>query len=419
VDVPALASIATNTLGASGPMNLLFNQSALPTGALPGDVTLLSLAGGGFGTANLATQGAPPPLLPGQRYFLGVQNTGSGTESFILQVNFDVGLLTNITALSNGIPVTTNINSNLPEFYSFTVPPNAALVTFQLLNPANGQVNLYARQGLPLPGPLSFDYQSANAGASDQFIVITTNSAPVPLPSPDTVSGLPQPPTTWYLAVYNFAGLSNGYTVLATCVTNGGLTVINLNYQTNFTCQTNAPPGYPANLLYSFAADANTVGVQFTVTNLSASGNVELLVGEGVFPTPEDFYIGSFNAGASNQYVSIATNADLPSVTNVTWYVAVPNPSGSKVTYSITAAESTNGVVPAPLFLGASISSPTNGFTMYWRAVFGTTYQIEVSTNLGRWAFVTNVTPRTSIGSYTDSVPVNTQPARFFRLTAP
>jgi subtilisin-like proprotein convertase family protein len=419
VDVPALANFATNILSAaSGPMNLLFNQSALPTGTLPGDVTLISLASAGASNAILATVGAPPPLIPGQRYFLGVQNTTSNAETFSLQVNFDVGFLTNITALSNGIPVTNSIVANGTNFYSFIVPPNAALVTFQLLNPANGQVNLYARQGLPLPGPLSFDYQSENAGASDQFIVITANSAPVPLPSPYAGGALPQAPTTWYLAAYNFAGLSNGYTVLATYVTNGGMTVIALTNNAPYT--NTAAPGFPTNLMYSFSAtNASAVGVQFTVTNLSTNGNVELLADTNVFPTPEDFYIGSFNAGPLIQFVAIGTNADLPSVTNVTWYLAVPNTSSNSINYSIVALQSTNALPSLPLILGASVSSVTNQFTMYWQAVPGMSYQIEVSTNLGSWALVTNVMPQTTIGAYTDSVPVSTQQARFFRLTAP
>jgi hypothetical protein len=421
VDVPALATFATNILfGANGPMNLLFNQSALPTGTLPGDVMLLSLTGRS-GSNTLAAQGAPPPLIPGQRYFLGVQNTSSVQETFSLEVNFDVPSGTNITVLSNGIAVTNSLSTNGPEYYSFLVPTNASLVTFQLLNPANGEVDLYARDGLPLPGPLNFDYQSANAGINDQFIVISTNSAPVPLPSPEANGVVQVPPATWYLSVYNVSGVTNAdYTILATYVTNGGVTVINLNNQANYTYQTNAPAGYPTNLMYSFiATNAKAAGVQFAVSNLSTIGNVELLVGESVYPTPDDFYIGSFNAGTIEQYVSIATNTDLPSVTNVIWYVAVPNTSSLNVTYSITATETTNAVGSSPLFVGASIASPTNGFTMYWQAVPGTIYQIEVSTDLSSWAVVTNVTAQTTMGSYTDSVPVLTQTTRFFRLTVP
>jgi hypothetical protein len=49
----------------------------------------------------------------------------------------------------------------------------------------------------------------------------------------------------------------------------------------------------------------------------------------------------------------------------------------------------------------------------------GTTYQIEVSTNLSKWSVMTNFTAQTTTASYTDPVPAKTQKSRFFRLTAP
>jgi subtilisin-like proprotein convertase family protein len=426
VDVPATANYATNTLfKASGPMNLYFNQNALPTGSLPGDVTLVSLGAAGAGSDTLTTQGAPPPLVPGQRYFLGVQGTGPGPESFNLRVNFDVNANTNIIALTNHVALTTNIFTNGPMFYSFLVPTNAIMATFQLLDPTNGQANLYARQGLPVPGPLSFDYQSLNQGTNDQFIVVTTNSVPVPLPAANPEDVLPISPTTWYLSVYNAAGVSNvGYTILATYVTTNELIIRDLNTYPDFTyrdLKPAAPPGFPTNVLYSFTITNNIYSaVQFTVTNLSANGPLQLLVGKGAFPTPDDFYIGSFNAGTGNQFVSIGTNASLTTLSNI-WYAAVPNVStnNAAVRYSITAAPYVSPMPATPLFIGAYVASPSTGFTMYWSAVAGTTYQIEVSTNLASWTVATNITATSTTAAYTDSVPVLLQPSRFFRIVAP
>ena len=223
VDVPLVANFATNLLfNASGPMNLLFNQYALPTGTLPGDVTLLSLTNGGpnAGSRTLSTLGAPPPLLPGQRYFLGVQNASQSAESFCLQVNFDVGTNTTITTLTNGLPIDPTVTTNSPVFYSFTVPTNAVLVTFQILGLTNGEADLYAHAGLPaLPGPFNFDYESRNEATNDQFIVITTNSQPGPpaaWSSTNTNNVVPLTPTTWYLSVYNPGTNNVGYTILAT-----------------------------------------------------------------------------------------------------------------------------------------------------------------------------------------------------------
>jgi subtilisin-like proprotein convertase family protein len=427
VDVPATANYATNILfNASGPMNLYFNQNALPTGGLPGDVTLVTLTGSEeAGTNTVATQGAPPPLIPGQRYFLGVQDTGSGKESFSLQVNFDVSANTNIIALTNSISMTTNIGTNGPQFYSFLVPTNAILVTFQLLDPTNGEANLYAREGLPVPYPLSFDYESLNEGTNDQFIAITTNSLPVPLQTVNTNDVLPQPPQTWYLSVYNPGTNTVGYTILATYVTTNDLLIRDLNKYANYTYRAlkpAAPPGFPANVMYSFTVtNTNAVAVQFTVTNISLNGDLQLLVQDGAFPTPDDFYIGSFNPGTNDQFVSIVTNASLISLSNV-WYAAVPNVStnNAAVRYSITAAILTNGPVrPVPLFIGASISSPSSGFTMYWSAAAGATYQIQVSTNLTSWSVATNITAQSNTAAYTDAVPVSSQKSRFFRIVAP
>jgi hypothetical protein len=426
VDVPATANFATNILfNATGPMNLYFNQDALPTGALPGDVTLVTLNAAGAGSNTLTTQGAPPPLIPGQRYFLGVQNTGGAPESFSLQVNFDVSTNTNIIALANSVALTTNLSTNGPLFYSFLVPTNAILVTFQLLEPTNGQANLYAREGLPVPGPLSFDYESLNEGTNDQFIVVTTNSVPVPLPVVNTNDVLPQSPKTWYLSVYNPGTNTVGYSIVATYVTTNTLLIRDLNKFPDFTyrdLKPAAPPGYPTNVMYSFTVtNTNAVAVQFTLTNISTNGNLQLMVGEGSFPTPENFYIGSFNPGVSDQFVSIVTNTALTSLSNI-WYAAVPNVSTNTaaVRYSITALVLTNGSPTAtPLFLGANITSPTNGFGMYWSAVAGTTYQIQVSTNLSTWTVATNITAQSATGAYTDTVPVLSQTLRFFRIVSP
>jgi subtilisin-like proprotein convertase family protein len=429
VDVPATANYATNILfNASGPMNLYFNQDLLPTGGLPGDATLLTLPNGGFnaGTNTLVAQGAPPPLIPGQRYFLGVQNTGAGPETFNLQVNFDVSVNTNIIALTNSVSLTTNISTNGAQFYSFLVPTNAILVTFQLLNPTNGQANLFAREGLPVPGPFNFDYESLNPGTNDQFIAVTTNSLPVPLQTVNTNNVLPETPKTWYLSVYNTGTNLVGYSIVATYVTTNTLLIRDLNKFPNYTYRdpkAPAPPGFPTNVMFSFTVtNTNVFALEFVVTNISTNGNLKLLVDDGAFPTWAQFYSGSTNSGTNNQVVVIVTNASLLSLSNI-WYAAIPNVStnNAAVRYSITASVFTNAPVPSPTpdFMGAYVTSPSAGFTMYWSGAAGTTYQVQVSSNLTSWAVTTNITAQSNVTSYTDTVPVNSQPLRFFRIIIP
>ncbi len=421
VDVPSYATFATNILtaiSAQAPgLTLYFDQTALPTGGLPGDMTLASgvIPANSPNINTLAALGAPPPLLPGQRYFLGVQNNSATNATFTIEVDFN-GTSNVITALNNAVPTNGVAGTNGPEYYSFVVPTNATMVTFQILNPTGGEVDLYASDGMPLPGPLSFDYESCNAGSSDQFIVVTTNSVPVALAVASANDVIPMPPSTWYLAVYSSPTntATVGYTIIATWVTNVEIQIIPLT--SGIAVPNSAPPGYPTNLLYSFTVTNNPAGIQFTVSNTSFTGNVELLADLAVFPTPEEFYSGSFNAGTNAQLVVIGTNATLPSLNGV-WYLAVPNTSTANVSYSIEATSIISGpVTNAPLFFGASVSSETGGFTMYWAATPGKTYEVEVSSNLITWTFVTNITTQFTNGSYTDPTPVASQPARFYRL---
>jgi hypothetical protein len=239
----------------------------------------------------------------------------------------------------------------------------------------------------------------------------------------DGVNGLlPTAPTTWYLSVYNPAGATTvGYTILATYVTNADLDIINLNIQPNFTYAEAQPPGYPTNLIYSFTVtNTNAAGLQFFVTNQTVNTSLELLVRDGVFPTPQKCFSGSFNSTlGSDQSVVIATNVGLTNLTGI-WYAVVPNLSGFVSDYSITATVLTNGpVTPTPLIVTASITSPGNGFTMTWNSVPGEIYQVDVSTNLSQWSAVTNVTATSTTASYTDPTPMASQTARFFRLQAP
>jgi len=351
IDVPYYASYATNILtsiSGGGPLTLLFNQNALPTGNLPGDRTF---ATGVFdnSSTNIMSTSTLPTLLPGQRYFLGVLNNGSTPAVFDLEVQFNV--TTNIViALTNDIPFSNIVGSNAigtngPQFYSFIVPTNAIMATFQILNATNGEVDLYAREGLPLPGPNSFDYESDNSGPGDQFIVVTTNSAPVPLPVVPTNDVIPLSPTIWYLGVYNNQNLTNlNYTIVASYVLSNQMTIIPLTNAIPFT--NTAAPGYPSNLVYSFSVTNYPGSVEFTVTNLSGVGNVQLLANLDSFPTPEAAYIGSFNTGTTPQFITVVPSAQIPSLNGI-WYLSVPNTSQVNVKYSITAY--TNYVAPPAL----------------------------------------------------------------------
>ncbi len=114
-----------------------------------------------------------------------------------------------IITLTNTIGYT-NSNSGGSDYYKFTVTPdshgnNPIAVLFDVLAPS-APVTLVARYGLPLPSLSSYNYISPNpASASDQHIVVSSNSTPVALTNGD-----------WYLAVVNVSGGPVKYSAKAT-----------------------------------------------------------------------------------------------------------------------------------------------------------------------------------------------------------
>jgi hypothetical protein len=150
-----------------------------------------------------------PVLLPGQRYYLAVQNFNSGeTNDFTLCVNFDridekVIVLTNKIAFTNTIQVTSKI-----DYYRFTVSPTAYKATFELF-PQNGNVDLVIHKDFPLPTQTFFDFNSTNLGTNAEQIVVTSTNRPIGLV-----------PGDWYLGVYNVDTNQVTYSVVVTELTN-------------------------------------------------------------------------------------------------------------------------------------------------------------------------------------------------------
>lgn len=200
IDVPLFATQATNILvSGGGPLNLLFNQDALPVGSLAsGDVTLLSATVNG---TNVLTTSTFPDLRPGERYYLGVQNVSAAqTNSFTLNVTFDnTNKLVAVTPLVNTIPLSTNLPlSSGIQYYQYDLSSSVSAIEFRIYG-LSADADLVVRRDR-LPTQSIYDFNSNLGGTSDEVITVTT-----------PVAG------RYYLGVYGFFPTGNiTYTVVVT-----------------------------------------------------------------------------------------------------------------------------------------------------------------------------------------------------------
>lgn len=349
VQVPLSARHATNSLISTGPMDLLFNQDGLPFGdPLLGDFLLLTNTMDGMAviytnetfevdTNGLVFNNRPnPKLKPGLRYYLCLRNTDPGTTNqFSLKVDFDflddslgtIIALTNMVGFSNSVPST-----NVVQYYSFNVSSNAYQTRFEILHP-DGNVNLVARRGLPLPNPTSYDYGSFNSGTNDEVILLTDS----------TFTLLPG---MWFLGVYNLDPGPVSYEIKASQFTLNFVTLTNLTEFTN-----SIPVG--AVDYYRFTITPFALGADFET--LSANGNVDLYLRYGIppLPGPLNFAYASTNTGNADEFITVTNNSAVNPLVPGDWWAAVVNNDTVPVDYTIRVTEHTN-------FL-ASLVQLTNG----------------------------------------------------------
>ncbi|MGD1089501.1 MAG: proprotein convertase P-domain-containing protein, partial [Verrucomicrobiota bacterium] len=103
VNVPTNAIFATNLLfTSSGPLNLWFNETTIPSGTNTGDILLFSTSTND--STVLSTTSTPTNIVPGGSYYLAVQNTNNfAVSNYSVQVDFD--LLTESTAPVTNAPI--------------------------------------------------------------------------------------------------------------------------------------------------------------------------------------------------------------------------------------------------------------------------------------------------------------------------
>ena len=232
VDAPAPARFATNWLfQASGPLNFYFNQTVPPGfgGTNVGDFVFTNNATDCTRIMSANPTGYPaPPLLPGQRYYLAIENRGAVNVSYTLQVCFDLSEIPPSLPLTNGTEnCATNETSLGIDYYRFTVSSNAVRAQFEIDNPS-GDMTLLVRRELP-PTFAVYDYLSANPFTSDELVTVFDYSSPVPLT-----------PGDWYLGAANLSPGPVTYCIKATEWTEYGpdLVITNWFVSSNSFCLT-------------------------------------------------------------------------------------------------------------------------------------------------------------------------------------
>jgi len=410
VDAPIAATAATNIIAASQNVKLTFNANRLPIPGAAGNITLV-LSSTNI-TSVLGTNG-PPKLIPGRRYYLGVENVNKTlTNSAEISLHFDRKYALPVERqLVSGTPVTNTLSLNRGmDYYQFNVSPGAAAATFELQS-LTGNANLFVRKAVlgpfPLPAATKFDYLSANAGTRNEMVFVITNAPPVPLST-----GL------WYLAVQNADSRPVTYTVKATESATLPLTEFNLTPGVAVSDSTSA--GNSPNRVFKVNIPAQTNAVLFELFNIS--GDASLLLRKGAYPTAAAYDLGSFRAGVLPEQIVLRTNT-LAGVTNISgaWYLAVPNSRSYSADFAIRVAFPTNGILVSmtpPAFTQPTRTGFISGSTVQagFGALPGEKYQVQWSTNLVNWNTLTNiVAPPGGQISFTDPGGL-TNKSRYYRV---
>jgi hypothetical protein len=336
VQVPLAASAATNVLlrlpdlsSGSGSLVLMYNTNGLPTGSGPTDVVIAT--GNTNGEIFTLTTSSVPPLMQGQRYYLGVANAlPNETNAFFLTAEFDTVDFALISApfLTNGIPVTNTVSgsTNTIQYFQFQVQDtNTTHATFELA-PQDGNVDLYLRKARPIPDPLprpnpnDHDYASENPTNETEWVVITRRSIPVPLDE-----GL------WYVGVQNLETNDVTY-VLEARDWDDLVTLIDRVPE-----PVSMPPTNGLRY-FEFEVSEFATSVEFRLEALS--GDLDLYVsrvypGSLPLPGPQRFQYRSDNPGTADETVTIDYFGE-PILQPGWYYAAVENQETNIVSGTLT-----------------------------------------------------------------------------------
>ncbi len=380
VPTPFGATHVTNTITATGKVSLVYNLMRTPVPGARGNVTIGTVTNGG--KIVLGTGGATP-FKPGQRYYLALI-AGEGTGSVTAQVDFDQSAPP-IPMLTSGIFSSgTRATGVGLDYYQFNVPSGSAGVLFDL-EPVNGNVDLYVRKAntnIAAGAQLTtgqFDYRSINFGSHADQIFVVPGTGTVPLT-----------PGTWYLGAANADIRPVNYNIRATSFGGAPYGVVPLASAVSVFGATT--PGNAPNTMFKLTVATNTPSALFQVTSLS--GNGDMILRRGNYPTVATNDFKSANSGTLAETIVVRTNSTWTNIGG-DWYLGVVNNDPFDLTYTVTAHLPTNGLLISATPLALPNTRPAqqyltnHAFGLDVPTLSGEKYQIQYKTNLSVTNWIT------------------------------
>jgi hypothetical protein len=379
--IPVTSTLETNAL----PRMFFYQVSTNATAAafevtnLTGNATLVARAGRlptllahDYRSANpgtndeqilLFTNTVPVPLSAG-RWYLGVYPAGVLPIDYTIVATEYTNDFSDLITLTNAIAYTNSVGIGAEQRYRFVVTNPVARLQFEILQPS-ADVTLVVRQGLPTPTLGLFDYQSANGGTNDEWILLLPGASPV-----DVGAG------EWFLTAVNVAGVPANYAIKATQWA-----------QTGQPITIHTPRVQAGSFCFSWNS---LVGGRYVVEAKGALTDTNWVTISGTITAVD---------------------------TNTTYCVALPSPYHY---FRVIEGLALGTVPPAPVAI-TSITVAPGGVTLGWVAATNSRWQVQWTPELmpASWLAFTNVITSTNGQfNFTDdgSQSGGLGPTRYYRL---
>lgn len=317
--------------------------------------------------------------------------------SFVFQNEFAIPAV-----LQPGSPRTTTIPPGQIAYYIVDAPFVARFATNMLFNATAG-LNFYFNQTAP-PG-----FDAANPGdvvftrndTDHTEILSTTNTTPPASSKTDFIAG-----RRYYLAIENSNTVNVTYSILVDFDLRALPPLVTLTNGVPY-CTLNPDPfGLD---YYHFQVSTNARRAQFALLN--PSGDMTLLLRQGLPPTFAVFDYVSANPGTNHEVITVFDYSQPVALTPGDWYVAAANLSTGAVTYCIQANEwfvyGTNITITNIVNNGSTLC-------LTWASLPDVLYYVEGSVDSTNWVTISPTIIAVDF-STTYCIPLPT-PYQFFRV---